>query len=319
MTITTCADTGTEAVAATPQRALDIAGACKSYGSIPAVVDLTFTIRRGETVALLGPNGAGKTTTIGMILGLLDPDRGTVSVFGRRPAQAIAAGRVGAMLQDGGMMQGVSVSELLSMLRSLYPNQMDMRRAVQIAQLEGVEGRRVDRLSGGQTQRLRLAVALIANPDLLVLDEPTAAMDVEARRRFWREMRQLAGAGRTILYSTHYLDEADENCDRVVVLSKGRVVADGTPQSIKASVATRVLRFTSAFASAAALERVVGGDVLTVRGERVEIRAADSDSVLRAVLRMCPDAHDIEVTGVGLEDAFLALTVTGSNQVGVDR
>ncbi|MGH7686837.1 MAG: ABC transporter ATP-binding protein [Candidatus Dormibacteria bacterium] len=292
--------------------AITLSGVFKSYRAVPAVRDLSLTIRRGETTALLGPNGAGKSTTIGMILGLLAPDRGTISVLGSTPEHAVAAGRVGAMLQDGGMMSGVRVAELLRMLASLYPNPMRVEHACAVCQLDGLEGRRVDRLSGGQTQKLRLAVSLVGNPDLLILDEPTAGMDVEARRRFWTDMNAEADRGRTILFSTHYLEEADTNSDRIVVVANGSVVADGTPEAVKDSVGLRAVRFSAPRAAALDLSTLPAVTTSSLRGDRVEICSTDTDAVLRAVIRQWPAAHDFEISGIGLEDAFIALTESGA-------
>ena len=313
MTITAFAGTDPDVARPSSMDAIALRGVDRSFGAVRAVRELTLSIRRGESTALLGPNGAGKTTTIAMILGLLRPDRGEVTILGRDPEAAVAAGSVGAMLQDGGMPSGVRVAELLAMLRAQYRAPMSVARAVGLAQLDGLEARRVDRLSGGQTQKLRLAIALIGDPEVLVLDEPTAAMDVEARRHFWRDMRELSAAGRTLLYSTHHLEEADANSDRIVVLAGGRVRADATPQAIKASVGLRALAFSAAHLDGGDLRALPGVTAVQVRGARAEVRAANTDIVLRAVMRAYPDAHDIDVTGVGLEDAFLALTDPGTH------
>ncbi|MBJ7609047.1 MAG: ABC transporter ATP-binding protein [Candidatus Dormibacteraeota bacterium] len=292
---------------AAPGDAITLTAVSKSFGAVHAVDDLTLRVRQGESVALLGPNGAGKSTTISMLLGLAAPDRGRVELFGADPAAAVASGRVGAMLQEGGLMRGVRIRELLEMLGSLYPSPMTVERACSLAQLEGLENRLVDRLSGGQTQRLRVAVALVGNPELLVLDEPTAAMDVEARRTFWKDMDEQAASGRTILFSTHYLDEADEHCDRVVVIGGGRLLADGTPASIKASVGLRALRF-SVNGGTNGFDRLPSVRSVEVRGRRVELLCSDTDAAVRELVSQRSDAYDIEVTGVGLEDAFVALT-----------
>jgi ABC-2 type transport system ATP-binding protein len=284
-----------------------LTGAEKSFGAVHAVNGLSLGIERGEVVALLGPNGAGKTTTISLLLGLLAPDRGGAELFGGPPRTAVCQGRVGAMLQDGGLLDGVRVGELLAMLQALYPAPMPVGRAVALAQLDGLEQRRTDRLSGGQSQRLRVACALIGNPELLVLDEPTAAMDVEARRAFWGAMQDLADEGRTVLFSSHYLEEADAFADRVVVIGAGRVLADGTPAHIKSTIAARVVRFRVARPDAAGLAAVAGVRSVSAHGERVELHTTDSDATLRAVLARWPAAHDIEVAGAGLEDAFVAL------------
>jgi ABC-2 type transport system ATP-binding protein len=206
----------------------------RRYGTLTAVDRLDLRVEPGETVALLGPNGAGKTTTVELLLGLATPDQGVVRLFGGRPADAIARGRVGAMLQDAGLPQGVRVAELVGLVRGLYPNPFPLADALRLTDLEQVANRRVERLSGGQRQRVRLALALAGNPELLVLDEPTASLDVQARRAFWQRMRAGAAAGRTVLFATHRLEEADAVADRVVVLARGRLLADGPPDQVRA-------------------------------------------------------------------------------------
>ena len=285
-----------------------LAGVERSFGTVRAVAGVSLAVDEGEVVALLGPNGAGKTTTIEILLGLINADHGDVSLFGGSPDKAIAEGLVGAMLQDGGLMTGVSVAELLNMLRTQYPDPVTVDRALALTGLVGLERRRVDRLSGGQTQRLRAACALIGNPRFVVLDEPTVAMDVEARHGFWTAMRSLAAEGRTILFSTHYLEEADEFADRVVVLGGGRVLADSSPSAIKSTVGLRVVRCTLAGADEYTLESMPGVQSLRVHHERVELRTTDSDATLRALLGAFSEAWDLDVVGAGLEDAFLALT-----------
>jgi ABC-2 type transport system ATP-binding protein len=288
--------------------AVRVQGVTRRFGPVLAVDNLSLTVEQGRTVALLGPNGAGKTTTISMLLGLSAPDAGSIEIFGSVPGSATAHASVGAMLQDGGMMPGVLVGELLAMVRSLYATPLALHEAVEIAQLGGLEKRRVDRLSGGQSQRLRLAMALIGDPRLLVLDEPTAAMDVETRRGFWHAMEGFTERGRTILFSTHYLEEADVTADRIVMMARGRVVADGTPSAIKDSVGLRVIRFSIATPGIAGIDALPGAVSATAHGSRVELRCKDSDAALRALLAARPDAYDIEVAGVALEDAFITIT-----------
>jgi ABC-2 type transport system ATP-binding protein len=288
--------------------AVRVQGVTRRFGPVLAVDNLSLTVEQGRTVALLGPNGAGKTTTISMLLGLSAPDAGSIEIFGAAPGSATAHASVGAMLQDGGMMPGVLVGELLAMVRSLYATPLALQEAVEIAQLGGLEKRRVDRLSGGQSQRLRLAMALIGDPRLLVLDEPTAAMDVETRRGFWHAMEGFTERGRTILFSTHYLEEADVTADRIVMMARGRVVADGTPSAIKDSVGLRVIRFSIATPGIAGIDALPGAVSATAHGSRVELRCKDSDAALRALLAARPDAYDIEVAGVALEDAFITIT-----------
>ena len=201
--------------------AIEVAGLRKSYGAVHAVRGIDVSIDAGETVALLGPNGAGKSTTIDMILGLAEPDGGTVSVFGGAPTAAVDAGQVGAMLQTGALIRDLSVGELVAMVASLYPASLDVAEALELTGLSEIAGQRTQKLSGGQTQRVRFAVALVSDARLLVLDEPTVAMDVEGRRSFWTTMRELAARGKTILFATHYLEEADAYADRAVLMAHG--------------------------------------------------------------------------------------------------
>lgn len=288
--------------------AVRVDGVTRRFGAVLAVDNVSLRAGHGETIALLGPNGAGKTTTISMLLGLSAPDSGRIEIFGAAPGSATAHANVGAMLQDGGMMPGVLVGELLAMVRSLYAAPLALNEVVEIAQLDGLEKRRVDRLSGGQSQRLRLAMALVGDPRLLILDEPTAAMDVETRRGFWRAMEGFTARGRTILFSTHYLEEADVAADRIVMMARGRVVADGTPSAIKDSVGLRVIRFSIEHAGIAGLEKLPGAVSAAAHGNRVELRCSNSDSALRALIATRPDAYDIEVAGIALEDAFITIT-----------
>jgi len=221
--------------------------ATRRYGTLTALDELQLQIGWGQTVALLGPNGAGKTTTVELLLGLIQPSAGVVRLFGGPPAHAIAAGRVGAMLQDAGLPQGVRVAELVGLIRSLYPAPLPLADALRICDLDDVAGRRVERLSGGQRQRLRLALAVAGNPELLVLDEPTAALDVQARRAFWQRVRAWVATGRTVLFATHRLEEADAVADRVVVLHGGRLVADQTPEQIKTRTTGQTTSLEQAF------------------------------------------------------------------------
>jgi ABC-2 type transport system ATP-binding protein len=259
-------------------------------------------------VALLGPNGAGKSTTIDMLLGLLPADAGEIALFGRTPQDAIAAGTVGAMLQTGGVLSDLSVRELLDMMASLYPNPLPIADVVELTRIQDLVDRKTTKLSGGQTQRLRFAIALVSNPDLLVLDEPTVAMDVEARRQFWTTMREYAAGGRTVLFATHYLEEADAYADRIILMSRGRVVADGPATEIKATVGLRTIRATLPDADVTALAALPGVTNVETRGDGVILNCSDSDVTLRALLPNYPEARDIEVSGAGLEEAFLQLT-----------
>jgi ABC-2 type transport system ATP-binding protein len=280
----------------------------KSYGRVRAVRSVDLMIAPGETVALLGPNGAGKTTTIDMVLGLVRPDSGSVSVFGMSPAHAVAAGIVGGMLQTGSLLDHLTVRELITMTASLYPRPLAVDDVLRLTGVSEFATRVTTRLSGGQTQRVRFAAALVGNPDLLMLDEPTAALDVEARREFWASMRAIAAQGKTVIFATHYLDEADAYADRVVLLARGQVVADGPATEIKAKVGGRTIRATLPGAGLAQLTALPGVISADRHGDAVILTCADSDAALRALLGRFPAARDIEVQGSGLEEAFLALT-----------
>lgn len=283
-------------------------GLAKSFGAVRAVRGVDIAIAPGETVALLGPNGAGKTTTIDMLLGLLQPDAGTVSVFGRTPAEAVRAGAVGAMLQTGELIRELTVKELVTMLASLYPRALDVDDVLQLTGTTDIAGRWTHKLSGGQTQRVRFAMAIVSNPELLVLDEPTVSLDVEGRHDFWTTMRGFAARGKTVLFATHYLEEADSYADRIVLMASGRVVADGPSTEIKAKVGLREIRATLPDIDVAELETLPGVTDVVRRGEAVVLTCGDSDAALRALLAMYPGARNIDVRGAGLEEAFLQLT-----------
>jgi ABC-2 type transport system ATP-binding protein len=275
---------------------------------VHAVRGIDLDIAPGETLALLGPNGAGKSTTIEMLLGLTRPDAGSVSVFGLPPERAVDAGSVGAMLQTGALIRDLSVRELVTMIASLYPGPLDVDDALELAGIGPLAGRRTQKLSGGETQRARFAVAIVADPELLVLDEPTVAMDVESRRAFWAAMRAFVARDKTVLFATHYLEEADAYADRVVLMAAGAIVADGPPTEIKAMVGSRRIRATLPGADRAMLAALPGVTDVELRGEAISLVCSDSDIALRALLAASPDVRDIEVTGAGLEDAFVQLT-----------
>ncbi len=280
----------------------------KSYGGLRAVDLIDLSIPRGETVAILGPNGAGKTTTLDMVLGLTRPDSGSITLFGMPPARAVAAGQVGGMLQAGSLIEYLSVREFLTMIASLYPRPLEVGHVLRLTGTAQFADRRTNNLSGGQAQRVRFAAALIANSDLLVLDEPTAAIDVEGRREFWAAMREVAAEGKTVIFATHYLEEADAYADRIVLLARGKIVADGPATEIKAKVRGQTIRATLPGAGLAQLAGLPGVTSAERRGETVTLNCASSDDALRALLSRYPEARDIEVRGAGIEEAFFALT-----------
>lgn len=283
----------------------------KTFGragrTVRAVDGIDLSIGRGETVALLGRNGAGKSTAIGLLLGLNEPDSGRVRVLGRTPGQAVRAGLVGAMLQDGRPIQRVTVRELIAFVASTYPRPMPVAEALSLAGVSTYANRRIDKLSGGQTQRVRFAVALAGNPELIVLDEPTAALDVEARRTFWDSMRAYARRGNTVLFSTHYLEEADENADRIVVVDRGRVVADGSGDTIRGSAGSSLVSFDLAGRPAGGLELLPGVVTVEVSGDRALLHTDDSDATVMELARLGA-IRDLQVSRATLEDAFLSLT-----------
>jgi ABC-2 type transport system ATP-binding protein len=298
---------------------IELRGLKKTYrspkGPVPAVRGVDVEVEPGETVALLGPNGAGKSTTVDMLLGLQQPDEGSVAIFGGPPERAVQAGRIGAMLQTGGVLRDLTVSELLAMMAALFPKPLDVNETLKLAKLDELADRRTERLSGGETQRLRFAVALVSDPDLLVLDEPTVGMDVEARRAFWATVRELSGTGKTFLFATHYLEEADAYADRAVLMARGRIVADGPTTEIKALVGSRTISATLDAVPVEALERLPAVTRVERHGEAVVLSSSDSDRTLRAFLDAYPRASDIEVRGAGLEEAFVQLTADQVEEV----
>ena len=282
-------------------------GTNKNFGKVRALVNFDFNVRAGALTALLGPNGAGKTTAIKLLLGLARPTSGRVSVFGADPAESATRTRVGAMLQVGRVPETLRVGEHIDLFSSYYPNPLPMNEVLSIAGLEDLRSRRFGDLSGGQKQRVLFALAICGNPDLLFLDEPTVGLDVEARHLLWQEIRNLLGRGKTVVLTTHYLEEADALADRVAVINKGSIIAEGTPAEIKSRTAGKKIRCVTQL-SPDVIRKIKGVvDVKTDR-ETTVIQANDPESVLRGLLSLDLDVSGIEVTSAGLEDAFLALT-----------
>lgn len=287
--------------------AVELRNLTKRYGPVTAVKDLSLSIRSGEIVAFLGPNGAGKTTTIDMILGLARPDAGTVAVYGNAPADAIARGDVSAVMQNGGLLKDFTVRETVAYTASLYANAQPVGEVLERAGITAIGDRRVGKCSGGEQQRLRFAMSLLSNPRLLILDEPTAGMDVEGRRDFWTAIREDASRGRTVMFATHYLDEADSYADRIVLLRQGEIVADGSTADVKNMASGRSVRATLPNADRDALAAIQGVVSVEVRGDTVLIACSDSDAVARHLLTETA-ATNLEITANTLEAAFVALT-----------
>src|SRR3954451_1585632 len=293
--------------------AIRLDGVTKNFGSVHAVRGIDLSIGQGEVVAFLGPNGAGKTSTIDMVLGLSRPSTGQVSVLGLDPRTAIARGLVAAVMQTGGLLKELTVRETVEYPASLFASSEPVGEVLARAGITGIAGRRVGKCSGGEQQRLRFAMALLSDPALLLLDEPTTGMDVEGRRAFWSAIRADAAKGRTVLFATHYLEEADAYADRIVLVSRGRVVADGSAAEVKALAAGRTVRATLPRHTEAEIREIAAlpeVDSVEVRGESLLVQSRDTDAVARHLLTRTT-AHDVEITARGLEDAFLALTDAG--------
>jgi ABC-2 type transport system ATP-binding protein len=303
----------------TAEPAIELTGLVKRFGDVTAVAGLDLRVRAGEIVAFLGPNGAGKTSTIDILLGLSRPTDGSVRVFGLDPDAAVAHGRVAAVMQTGGLLKDLTVTETVRLTASLFRDPRPVDEVLRRAGIGAIADRLVGKCSGGEQQRLRFALALLPEPDLLVLDEPTTGMDVEARRAFWTAIREDAAAGRTVLFATHYLDEADAYADRIVMVRKGEIVADGTASEVRAMASGRTVRANLRGADPAAdglvraaldgLTALPGVTSVERRGDTVRIQCRDSDAVLRYLLTHTT-ARDLEVSAHNLEDAFIALTTT---------
>ncbi|MCD1286862.1 MULTISPECIES: ABC transporter ATP-binding protein [unclassified Brevibacterium] len=295
----------------------------KSFGSLKAVDDLDLSIRPGEVVAFLGPNGAGKTTTIDMLLGLSRPDEGTVEIFGQPPRRAVSRGLVSSVMQTGGLLDDLTVRETVEYTSAVFASSLDVDLVLERAGISGIADSMVKKCSGGQKQRLRFAMALLPDPALIVLDEPTTGMDVTGRRDFWHEMRADALHGKTILFATHYLEEADEFADRVVLVANGQIVADGPSHEIRAMAAAKTVSATLPRIDAASpteadaenrlldhLGGLAGVESVDVQGRRLKMRTTDSDTAAKTLFDSA--CTDLEITSHSLEDAFISLTSNNS-------
>jgi len=290
----------------------------KRYGNgVVALDKLSLTLRRGEVVALLGPNGAGKSTAVKLLMGLSSPTAGEARIFGADPRNNLARLRTGVMLQVGRASEMLRVREHIELFRGYYPNPMAHAAIVQAAGLEGIESTMFGHLSGGQKQRVLFALAIAGDPDLIFLDEPTVGMDIKARRGMWATVRALAARGKTILLTTHYLEEADALANRIIVIDKGRVVCEGTPAEVKSLGSTsagsassrslKIIRCVTTLPSST-LRAIPGVTSAEVAASITTIHSTKPEATLREILALDLELHSIEVQSPALEDAFLALT-----------
>lgn len=286
---------------------VQLIGASKSYGSTQALRGIDLAIEAGRLVAILGPNGAGKTTAISLMLGLRRPTAGKALLFGLDPADRRARSRVGVMLQESGVPNTLKVKELLVLFASYYPRSLPLARTLELADLADKADSSVGQLSGGQKQRLYFALAVCGDPEVIFLDEPTVGMDVQYRRQFLESIRQFAREGRTIVLTTHYLDEADELAERIVVIGHGRVIADGTSREIKSRVAGKKVSFAAEGVTMAMFDGLPVSNLELSPG-RVKLLSNTPESVLRELFRRNVPVTDLEVTGADLEEAFISIT-----------
>ena len=282
-------------------------GVSKNFGATRALDNLTLTLHPGEVVALLGPNGAGKTTAVRLMLGLTRAEQGTVRLFGRSPEDTLARIRTGAMLQIARVPESLRVKEHIELFRSYYPTPLPLELVIAIAGVTDIAIRLFGKLSGGQKQRVLFAMAICGNPDLIFLDEPSVGMDIESRRSLWNRIRELTALGKTVLLTTHYLEEADALASRVVVLNRGKIVAQGTSQEIKGLVSGRKIRCITRL-SVETLVTLPTVTSVTPDRDGIILTAVDSDAAVRALFLADSTAHGVEISGGALEDAFLELT-----------
>jgi ABC-2 type transport system ATP-binding protein len=300
------------------QLAIQLDHVTKVYKSKKAVDDLSLSVESGTVLALLGPNGAGKTTTISMILGLQQPTSGMIKLLGRDPRDPSVRNRIGAMLQDVSVIDNLKVSETINLFRNYYTNPLSLKQLLHISGLEAEKNKMAVALSGGQQRRLGFALAAAGDPEIIFLDEPTVGMDITSRQLFWDTIRAMAGRGRTVVLTTHYLEEADNLADRIVVINNGKLVADGTPSEIKAGTTGRVISFTAgASVTTEALLTIPGVTGVEWSGRRVKLASSDTDRLIVNLLDKRVDMCDIEIQSRGLEDAFQALVQPSDDLIGV--
>jgi ABC-2 type transport system ATP-binding protein len=308
----------TSPTAAMPTAVASLSHITKRYANgVVALDDLSLNLHRGEIVALLGPNGAGKSTAVKLLMGLSEPTSGTVRIFDGDPRHTSTRLRTGVMLQVGKAPEMLRVREHINIFRGYYPHPMPYADLVRAAGLEGIESRMFGQLSGGQKQRTLFALALAGDPDLIFLDEPTVGLDIEARRGMWAEIRSLAARGKTVLLTTHYLEEADALAHRIIVINKGRVICEGTPAEVKslgagstgpnASRTLKIIRCVTNLPTETLLA-ISGVTAAHLAGATTVISSTQPEQTLRELLALDEHLHSLEVASPALEDAFLALT-----------
>lgn len=284
-------------------------------GLVEAVKDVSFSINTGEVVALLGENGAGKSTLIDMVLGLTHPTAGSVELFGTTPRTAVQNSQVAAVLQTGGLLKELTVKDQVAMVAATYPARPDVQAVLEAAGIADIASRKIGKCSGGQQQKVRFALALLGNPDLLILDEPTTGMDVNARKAFWRSMRAQASLGKTIIFATHYLEEAQDFADRTIVLSRGKVVADGSTQDLRERAGFRRVSFTVDADTPFSLDRHIcekwGITEVSGQGKHYSLRCAQVEEFLKHLL-VSSSISNLEVVQPSLAETFTELTSTAS-------
>lgn len=297
------------------QTVVELKQARKNFGAVEALRGVDIAIEQGEVVAMLGPNGAGKTTSISLMLGLRKPTSGTARLFGLDPSDRRARSRCGVMLQESGVLGTLKVTEIVDLFRSYYPHPMPVARAIEYAGLAEKANSQVSKLSGGQRQRLYYALAICGDPDVVFLDEPTVGMDVEARRAFLDSISEMAAGGKTVVLTTHYLEEADQLAERVIVIDRGLVIADASPQEIKSRVAGKRISFRTP-------ERLTQADFaglryssLSIENASIRMLSNQPEDVLREIFGRGIEVTDLEVVGADLEEAFLSLTGHNSHQL----
>lgn len=295
---------------APPQTILSIEAVSKNYGNIQALKSTSLEVRSGEVVALLGPNGAGKSTLVNLILGLLKPTSGSVRVFGGDPTIASHRIRTGCMLQSAALAYNLSVRELIELFSSYYPDPLPLQQVLEMAGLTDISTRLYGKLSGGQKRKVCFGIAICGNPELIVMDEPTTAMDVETRRDFWKQVKGFIQSGKTVLLTTHHLEEADALADRIVMIDQGQIIKQATPHALKADLSIQHVSFKSSL-PASAFSQIAGVRTVQQDGDRIKLVVNADEVIAPRLYEIDPNLKEFAVRPADLEDVFFALTQKG--------